>query len=88
MSARYEEFELDERAYDEMLDEIYGTVEICGMTFDSSRVLKEMDPIAYRVGMSDMESCEPGTWVCDDCGEEFTEDEEDEAQECCPAYDE
>ena len=46
------EYEL-ERMYDEMLDEVYGVVEIAGMTYDTSRALKDCDPIAYRVGMSD-----------------------------------
>lgn len=39
--------------YDEWLDEIYGDVEICGLTYSSSYALKEIDPIAYRVGVSD-----------------------------------
>jgi len=46
------EYEL-EQMYDEMLDEVYGVVEIAGMTYDTSRALKDCDPIAYRVGMSD-----------------------------------
>jgi len=40
-------------AYDDMLDEAYGTVEIAGMTYDTSRVLSECDPIAYRCGFND-----------------------------------
>jgi len=36
-----------------MLDEVYGEVSICGMFYQSSRALKELDPTAYRCGMSD-----------------------------------
>ena len=45
-----------EQAYNEMLDEVYGTVNIAGYEYDTSRALKEIDPIAYRVGMNDYES--------------------------------
>ena len=47
-----EEWELEE-SYDDMLDDAYGTVEVAGMTYDTSRILKNVDPIAYRVGMAD-----------------------------------
>uniref|UniRef100_A0A6M3L9T8 Uncharacterized protein n=2 Tax=viral metagenome TaxID=1070528 RepID=A0A6M3L9T8_9ZZZZ len=47
-----------EGMYKEMLDECYGTVQICGMEYDASYVLKEIDPTAYRCGMSDYEYCE------------------------------
>ena len=40
-----------ERDFEEMLGEVYGTVEICGYTFDAGRALKELDPIAFREGM-------------------------------------
>jgi len=40
-------------AYDEMLDEIYGDVNIAGHQYSTSRALSEVDPIAYRVGFSD-----------------------------------
>ena len=46
------EYEL-EQMYAEMLNDCYGVVEIAGITYDTSRALKETDPIAYRVGMSD-----------------------------------
>ncbi len=40
--------------YESMLSECYGdTVEVCGMEMDSVRVLKEMDPTAYRCGLND-----------------------------------
>lgn len=38
--------------YDEMLDEA-GPVEVAGLTFNPSQIVKEMDPTAYRCGMND-----------------------------------
>lgn len=55
--------------YDDMLDEVYPDLTVAGMGMSTSRVLKEVDPIAYRVGFSD--------W-CD--AEQITTDE-DEADE-------
>jgi len=49
------DYEMEQR-YDEMLDEVYGVVTIAGYQYETSRVLKEVDPIAYRVGMADYES--------------------------------
>lgn len=37
--------------YDEMLD--CETVEVCGMTFNPSDILKNCDPTAYRCGLLD-----------------------------------
>ena len=42
--------------YDDMLDEMFGTVEICGIEYNASRALYRVDEIAYRVGMGDYES--------------------------------
>lgn len=39
-------------AYDEFLDST-GEVEIGTLTYSASRVLKEVDPTAYRVGLAD-----------------------------------
>ena len=39
--------------YDEMLDECNEDVKICGMSYCTSRALKDVDPIAYRCGFSD-----------------------------------
>tara|TARA_R100001510_G_C7649768_1_gene207238 strand:- start:1631 stop:1825 length:195 start_codon:yes stop_codon:yes gene_type:complete len=41
-----------EEMYDEWLDSM-GEVEVCGLTYCASRVLKEIDPIAYRCGFND-----------------------------------
>jgi hypothetical protein len=81
MNAKEIEFEMTEEEYRDMLDELYGDVEICGMKFSSGRALQELDPVAFHRGKSDYESNEPSKWECGDCGEVF--DEEDEANECC-----
>tara|TARA_R100001530_G_scaffold65667_1_gene46986 strand:+ start:400 stop:669 length:270 start_codon:yes stop_codon:yes gene_type:complete len=71
------EIEKDEKEFEEYLNSAYGTVEICGMEFDAGTALKELDPIAFNVGLSD----EPIRYQCEECEEIF--DEEDEAEECC-----
>lgn len=50
-----EAYELED-AYANMLDECYGEVEICGMTYASSVALKNVDPIAYYVGLTEYEA--------------------------------
>ena len=50
------EYSCTDDEYDEMLDEVYGDVEICGMTYSSSRALKLLDPVAYRCAKNDFES--------------------------------
>ena len=39
--------------YDEMLDELYTPYNIGVLEFAPSRVLKELDPTAYRTGFND-----------------------------------
>ena len=39
--------------FDEHLDGIYESVEIAGVTFDASRILKDIDDIAYNEAYSD-----------------------------------
>lgn len=46
------EHKLEDR-YDEMLDDVYGDVEVAGMSYATSRVLKEIDDVAYRTGFND-----------------------------------
>lgn len=45
-----------EQAYKDSLDESFGLVTIAGYQYETSRALQEVDPIAYRVGLSDYES--------------------------------
>ena len=50
-----EDYEI-EQEYKDMLDDVYGAVDIAGFKYETSQALKEVDPIAYRVGLSDYES--------------------------------
>ena len=50
------EYEISEGDFDSYLDEIEQTVNVCGMTFYPSDILKSCDPIAYRCAKSDYES--------------------------------
>jgi hypothetical protein len=42
-----------ERMYCEMLDDVYGTVSICGLEYCASDALKATDPTAFRCGFLD-----------------------------------
>ena len=53
----------DADLYEAHLTEIYGTVEVCGNTYDSGYLLRELDEIAFRCGMADSEE------TCGDCVE-------------------
>tara|TARA_R110000851_G_scaffold320763_1_gene485790 strand:- start:17 stop:235 length:219 start_codon:yes stop_codon:yes gene_type:complete len=43
--------------YDDMLDNCYPSIKIGNLEYSPSVALYRIDPIAYRVGMSDYESC-------------------------------
>jgi hypothetical protein len=49
------ERELKEQ-YDEMLDDVYAPINICGVVYSPSVALFRVDEIAYRCGMNDYES--------------------------------
>lgn len=59
-----------ERRWDDCLDEVHG--DFMG-SYPASRVLKEVDPIAYRCGFND--------WVSNELGETITEDEPEDEDE-------
>ena len=40
--------------YAELLDEVYGDVEIAGMTYSPGYALRNLDPIAFRQGFLDI----------------------------------
>ena len=42
-----------EEMYDEMLDDVYGDIEICGYHYPASKALFDVDPTAYRCGFND-----------------------------------
>lgn len=45
----------DERL-DALIDELHAPVVVCGVEFDASRILRELDPIAYRCAVADFTS--------------------------------
>lgn len=51
-----------EELYEDLIDQSYDQIKIGYITLYPSRVLKECDPIAYRVGFNDwadnLEDCE------------------------------
>ena len=46
------EYEI-ETMYIDMLDDVYGDIQVAGYRYSTSRVLKEVDPIAYRCGLAE-----------------------------------
>ena len=60
----YDELEQDIRSdledgrFDEMLDETYGTFEICGCTYYASQILYDVDEINYNCAFDDAVSNE------------------------------
>lgn len=60
--------------YRDELDELHD-IEICGMSFCASRILKELDPIAFNCGFTDWLDANQLT-----TDEDETEDEESEAE--------
>lgn len=50
------EVTLSESEYCDVLNDIYGTVTVCGQTFSQGDLLKDADPTAFRCGKNDYES--------------------------------
>jgi len=46
------EYELEQQ-YDDMLNDVYGLSKIGGYEYDTAQALRQVDPIAYRVGLHD-----------------------------------
>ena len=52
-AAQYITDNMDEEEYENMLDECYGEIDVCGYSYSASYALRELDPTAYRCGMAD-----------------------------------
>lgn len=59
-----------EQQFADRLDEVYGTTEVAGLVFSTSRALQELDPIAYRTYFSNWLDSHYEE-VCDDNGVEL-----------------
>ncbi len=64
------EWEISDEEYEELIDEISGEVQIGSLTYSAGRVLREVDPIAFRVGKSEEE-----------CPENLQEEKREEVEE-------
>ena len=42
--------------YKELLNDVYGSLTICGMTYDQGDALEALDPVAFHCGLGDYES--------------------------------
>jgi hypothetical protein len=71
------EIEMTEEEYEELLNSIYEPVSVCGYMHDQGSLLLEIDPIAFRCGLSE----EPSKYQCGECENIF--DDYDDANECC-----
>ena len=79
----FDESEL-ETMYDEMLDELYGEPECCGITVTPHTFIEEQDPTAYRCGYNDYVDATQETqvkYICPVCGEPH--DDDYDAKFCC-----
>ncbi len=47
---------MTEEMFDEWLDDVYPTYQIAGITLYPSQILKNCDPIAYRIAKSEIEN--------------------------------
>ena len=50
------EVELSDSEYQEILNEIYGDVTVCGMSYGAGDALEALDPVAFRCSKGDHES--------------------------------
>lgn len=50
------EVELSSGLYQDILNEVYDDVEVCGMTFGAGDILEALDPVAFRCSKGDYES--------------------------------
>lgn len=52
--------------YDDMINETTDTIKIGYIEFEASRVLEELDPIAYRCGLNDYYDSICDEYICED----------------------
>lgn len=81
----YKEIEYTEEDFDDYIDDCYGDVKIGNLSFSSSEVLKEMDPVAYNIEFSEYESSmkkdDEDGWECQWCNRIY--ETEEDADDCC-----
>lgn len=67
-----------EQRYIEMIDEVYGEVEIAGYKYPTSKALADVDPTAFRCGFADFISSEFDNGIIEVQGRYFDGNELDE----------
>ena len=67
--------------FQEMLDDNYGDLDVCGLKMGAGYILREMDPIAFSCKKIDYEDTLPYKWECAECGTVY--DYEEDAETCC-----
>ena len=76
----YDETDLRE-SYEDTLNEVYETVTIGYSEFSPADILRELEPVTYRVGLSDhVESLGWDEWTEN---HEWIEDEDEDEDEAC-----
>jgi len=86
MNVYEERPELNNDEFEEILNDLYGNVSVCGWEYPSGQVLREVDPIAFECDKNDYEDGLDSFWVCGECGTQHNY--EDEAEDCCAESDE
>lgn len=76
------EVTMSEEEFEDMLNDCYEPVKICGMEYEQGTALKKLDPVAFRCALSDMDI----QYGCSKCRALY--DSEQEAEECCKEDDE
>jgi len=66
--------EITEDEFEDELNEIFGEIQIGTLIFSAGRIIRELDPVAFRCGMAEKEE----VWICGECDKEFATEEE-----CC-----
>ena len=68
-------------AYDEFLDELHDENPGTFGGYSGARIMREIDPVAYRCGFVDWIDGQPERWECPVCNE--VHEDEDDAKWCC-----
>ena len=74
------EIEADEDDIEQLLNDCYGDVTVCGFTHGQGTLLREIDPVAFRCAVSD----EPLRYQCDTC--KAVHEYEEDALSCCEVW--
>ena len=69
---------MSEDEFNDVLNDCYEDVTICGYTMSQGDILRQCDPVAFRCALADEP---PRAWECSECGTEY--DNEEDAEECC-----